>query len=145
MAWFQETGRRPTAIIGSPHANSVAVGGGWKSPGVAKLYTDAPPRWKFERTAEIPWPGWGGQDGRTPLYTVRKGSTLAFWPSWVRAEIAFAQSEGSRPAGSRCTGGEGARKRGRTASPVGSRIVYSDLVGYQTSDIRLLWTIITKP
>ena len=23
--------------------------------------------------------------------------------------------------------------------------VYSDLVGYQTSDIRLLWTIITKP
>ena len=25
------------------------------------------------------------------------------------------------------------------------RIVYSDLVGYQTSDIRLLWTIITKP
>ena len=27
----------------------------------------------------------------------------------------------------------------------GNRIVYSDLVGYQTSDIRLLWTIITKP
>ena len=25
------------------------------------------------------------------------------------------------------------------------RIVYSDLVGYQTSDIRLLWTIITRP
>ena len=23
--------------------------------------------------------------------------------------------------------------------------VYSDLVGYQTSDIRLLWTIITRP
>ena len=26
-----------------------------------------------------------------------------------------------------------------------TRIVYSDLVGYQTLDIRLLWTIITKP
>ena len=26
-----------------------------------------------------------------------------------------------------------------------STIVYSDLVGYQTSDIRLLWTIITRP
>ena len=26
-----------------------------------------------------------------------------------------------------------------------TRIVYSDLVGYQTSDIKLLWTIITKP
>ena len=25
------------------------------------------------------------------------------------------------------------------------RIVYSDLVGYQTSDIRLLWTIIIRP
>ena len=29
--------------------------------------------------------------------------------------------------------------------PPGTRIVYSDLVGYQTSDIRLLWTIITRP
>ena len=28
---------------------------------------------------------------------------------------------------------------------VSGRIVYSDLVGYQTSDIRLLWTIITRP
>ena len=26
-----------------------------------------------------------------------------------------------------------------------SSYVYSDLVGYQTTDIRLLWTIITKP
>ena len=39
---------------------------------------------------------------------------------------------------------------GGTASPNqlsswGARIVYGDLVGYQTSDIRLLWTIITRP
>ena len=27
----------------------------------------------------------------------------------------------------------------------GPSYVYSDLVGYQTSDIRLLWTIITRP
>ena len=27
----------------------------------------------------------------------------------------------------------------------GTRIVYSDLVGYQTSDIRLLWTITPPP
>ena len=100
---------------------TVLLWGGWKSPGVAKLYTDAPPWWKFKRRAKIPWPGWGGQDGRTPRDTVRKGSTLALWPSWVRAEIAFPQSEGSRPAGSGCTGGEGVWKRGRTMSPAGRR------------------------
>ena len=31
------------------------------------------------------------------------------------------------------------------AQVVKLRIVYSELVGYQTSGIRLLWTIITKP
>ena len=117
---FRRLGAAQLRKSGAP-MQTVLLWGGWKSPGVAKLYTDAPPRWKFERTAEIPWPGWGVQDGRTPLYTVRKGSTMAFWPSWVRAEIAFAQSEGSRPARSGCTGGEGARKRGRTASPAGRR------------------------
>ena len=40
------------------------------------------------------------------------------------------------------------REAGEVSTPLdleSARIVYSDLVGYQTSDIRLLWTIITKP
>ena len=43
---------------------TIMLWGGWKTLGVAKMYTEAPPRWKFVRTGEIPWPvgGGGGAD-----------------------------------------------------------------------------------
>ena len=36
------------------------------------------------------------------------------------------------------------RDRSDRSEPSSNSYVYSDLVGYQTSDIRLLWTIITQ-
>ena len=108
---FRRLGAAQLRKSGAPMQTVLLWGGGVEiSRSHQAVYRRPPPRWKFERTADIPWPGWGGQDGRMPLYTVRRGSTLAFRPSWVRAEIAFAQSEGSRPARSGCTGGRGRGK-----------------------------------
>ena len=92
-------------------------GGGWKTEKVAKIYTEAPPCWKFERVAELPRPRWGDTDSRTPGFTTKKGSTLAWWPGWLRTEIAFLYSEGAQSAGmgDKQQGG-GERKRGRTTS-----------------------------
>ena len=43
----------------------VMLWGGWNSKKVACMYVQAPPRWKFERCAELPWPaGEGGGEGR---------------------------------------------------------------------------------
>ena len=64
----------------------------------------------------------GGLDGKVPGHKVKKGSTLAFWPSWIRTEITYAQGEGSRHPGGRdaaAQGGDG--KRGRIASPAPRR------------------------
>ena len=43
-------------------------------------------------------PMWGG-GGAEPGYCTKQGSTLSFWPSWIRREIAFAAGEASRLAG----------------------------------------------
>ena len=61
-----------------------------------------------------------GGGGAEPGYCTKQGSTLSFWPSWIRREIAFAAGEASRLAGGSPEGGEGARKRGRTVSPSAS-------------------------
>ena len=37
------------------------------------------------------------------------------------------------------------KRQRREGGEVPGSYVYSDLVGYQTSDMRLLWTIITRP
>ena len=50
---FTRLGAAQLQTWGAP-MQIMLLGGVWKSPGVAKVYTDAPPRWKLERTAEIP-------------------------------------------------------------------------------------------
>ena len=117
VACVPEVGGGPTQTHGCPHANHHALGG-WKTLGVAKMYTEAPPRWKFVRSGEIPWPLWGGTGGREPRYKIKKGSTLALWPFWVRTEIVYAQGEGPRrPRGRDATAQGADRTRGCTASP----------------------------
>ena len=114
---FRRLGAAQLKHMGAPMP-TIMLWGGWKTPGVARMYIEAPPRRKFVRTGEIPWPVWGGPDGKTPRHMVKKGSTLALWPSWIRTEIAYAQGEGARhPGGQDETARTGDRKRGRTASP----------------------------
>ena len=115
---FRRMGAAQLRKMGAP-LTTIMLWGGWKSAKVAQMYTEAPPRWKFARRGKIPWPVWGG-GGAEPGYCTKQGSTLSFWPSWIRREIAFAAGEASRLAGGSPEGGEGARKRGRTVSPSAS-------------------------
>ena len=119
---FRGLGAAQLKDMGAP-MQTIMLWGGWKTLGVAKMYTEAPPpKWKFVRSGEIPWPAWGGSGEREPGYRVRKGSTLALWPSWVTTKITYAQSEGARHPGGRDATAQGAdRKRGRAASPTPRR------------------------
>ena len=84
---FWRSGAAQLKHMGAP-MQIIMLWGGWKTPRVAKMYTEAPPpRWKFVRSGEISWPEWGGTDGREPGCKIKKGSTLALWPSRVKTEI----------------------------------------------------------
>ena len=89
---FRRMGAAQLRKMGAP-LTTIMLWGGWKSAKVAQMYTEAPPRWKFARSGKMPWPMWGG--GAEPGYCTKQGSTLSFWPSWIRREIAFAAGEAS--------------------------------------------------
>ena len=99
---FRRMGAAQLRKMGAP-LTTIMLWGGWKSAKVAQMYTEAPPRWKFARSGKIPWPMWGG--GAEPGYCTKQGSTLSFWPSWIRREIDFAAGEASRLAGGSPEGG----------------------------------------
>ena len=56
---FRRLGAAQLKHMGAPMP-TILLWGGWKTPGVARMYTEAPPSWKFVRTGETPWPVWGG-------------------------------------------------------------------------------------
>ena len=72
---FRRLGAAQLKHMGAPMKTIMLWGFG--RPLVAKMYTEAPPRWKFIRSGEIPWPAWGGLGEKEPGYRVKKGSTLA--------------------------------------------------------------------
>ena len=57
---FRRLGAAQLKHMGAPMP-TIMLWGGWKTPGVAKMYTEAPPRWKFVRLGEILWPAWVAQ------------------------------------------------------------------------------------
>ena len=116
---FRRMGAAQLRKMGAPLTTIMLWGGVEVSESRTDVYrAPPPPRWKFTRSGKIPWPMWGG--GAEPGYCTKQGSTLSFWPSWIRREIAFAAGEASRLAGGSLEGGENARKRGRTVSPSAS-------------------------
>ena len=101
-----------------PPCKPSCSGGVGRRLGSQECIRSPPPRWKFGRSGEILWPAWGGLGAQEPGYRVKKGSTLALWPSWVRTEITYAQGEGTQhPAGRDAAAHGGDKKRGRTACP----------------------------
>ena len=101
---------------------TIMLWGRWKTPEVARMYTEDPPPMDVHPNGSNLLACMGGLDGKVPGHKVKKGSTLAFWPSWIRTEITYAQGEGSRHPGGRdaaAQGGDG--KRGRIASPAPRR------------------------
>ena len=85
---------------GDPHEDNHALGG-LENPG-SRPYVPPPPEVEVHLIWTDPVAGvWGGSDRKVPGHTVKKGSTLAFWPSWVKREITYAHSEGARHFGDR--------------------------------------------
>ena len=115
---FRRMGAAQLRKMGAP-LTTIMLWGGWKSAKVAQMYTEAPPQVEVCPLGKNPMAHVGG-GGAEPGYCTKQGSTLSFWPSWIRREIAFAAGEASRLAGGSPEGGENARKRGRTVSPSAS-------------------------
>ena len=115
---FRRMGAAQLRKMGAP-LTTILLWGGWKSAKVAQMYTEAPPQVEVCPLGKNPMAHVGG-GGAEPGYCAKQGSTLSFWPSWIRREIAFAAGEASRLAGGSPEGGENARKRGRTVSPSAS-------------------------
>ena len=78
---------------------AILLYGGWASPKVAQLYTNASSSWPLERGENMPYPKWRGKSAELEL---REGTTFGFYPSWIRGEIIWeeqvlSEARGRRP------------------------------------------------
>ena len=111
---FRRLGAAQLRKSGAP-MQTMLLWGGWKSPGVAKLYTDAPPWWKFERTA-----GAGGvRTGERPCTRSARDRHWRSGHPGCGRKLRLPKAKVHDLLGVGARGGEGARKRGRIASPAG--------------------------
>jgi len=95
---FRRFGAAQLKHLGAPMA-AILLYGGWASPKVAQLYTNAPSSWPFERGENMPYPK---RQGKSAELELREGTTFGFYPSWIRREIIWeeqvlSEARGRRP------------------------------------------------
>ena len=93
-----DLGRHSSSTWGPQCQRSCSGGGGVENPTGRAHAHGSPPKMEVRPvwTDSVADVGGGGLDYKLPGHMVKKGSTLAFWPSWVRIEITYAQSEGTQ-------------------------------------------------